>query len=145
MHVLFFISLFFISCSLSLYLLYLVLSLGRQCMSCSFLVCPVLSFRSFLSCSFFGVLFFLRSSDQGLLGWRLYNQTVGRLATLISMTMLVLLVHGQIAVHDVVLVPCVNLCFWDVGKPTRRHADPIAGFGCCWPRSVSPWLCWPKV
>lgn len=123
MHVLFFISLFFISCSLSLYLLYLVLSLGRQCMSCSFLVCPVLSFRSFLSCSFFGVLFFLRSSDQGLLGWRLYNQTVGRLATLISMTMLVLLVHGQIAVHDVVLVPCVNLCFlgcWQAHTAARR-------------------------
>lgn len=73
-----------------------------------------------------GLLFTLLGAiTTGLLARQFYNRTIGWLATLICMTLLFPMAHGQIAVHDVILVPCVNLSILSIWKSitSRRTAN----------------------
>ncbi|MHC4180629.1 MAG: ArnT family glycosyltransferase [Planctomycetota bacterium] len=62
----------------------------------------------------------------GFVGWRMFGRRVGLLAGLLYATMILPVALAQAAVHDVALIPCVNmalLLFWESDRASRWRSE----------------------
>lgn len=71
----------------------------------------------------------LAMATTGLLGWRMFGGRVGLLAAMFYMTLILPTILVQVPVHDVALIPWVNLAilaFWEAERAEARRTRVLA-------------------